>query len=118
MLEYVNSVACSVMLAYCFVMAVLLPGARYMWANRLVMWAVSTALAAQVVSPWSDLVPSPSWPAALLHVCLAAALLVWRREAMCFLRSRFVIPPPKTPRRRLSDLTEADAARVSGGTKE
>jgi hypothetical protein len=120
MLEYLNSAACSVLFSYCFVMAYRLPR-RGFWLNRLMMCGVAWFLMAEIIQPWSGLLSPSPWQATVLHTFLAAALLVWRKEALLFIKCKFTVPTPPSRMRRQSDfvpLDEGQAAHVSGGRKE
>lgn len=116
--ELLNSAACSVLFAYCFVIAVLIPH-KGMLLNKLVMLATAGSLMAEIVGPFSDWLPAITWQSTALHTCLAVALLVWRKEAMCFIRTRFTVPElGEKKRRRLTDwiaLNDRDQEYVSGG---
>lgn len=120
MLEMLNAVACSVIFAYCFIASVRMPS-RGMWLNRLVLWVVTFSLMLQMMGPWADWVPKPAWQSVLLHACLALALIVWRHEALAFVRCKFTLPPGEEPRRRVTDwaeLPDDQAAKVAGGRKQ
>lgn len=105
-LEAMNSVACFVMLIYMLIVAIVMPGTG-MWPNRLIVWSVSGSLALQVISPWAGWVPRIVWHGAVLHIALAAALVIWRKEAMLFIRCKFAPEPIETPMRRTTDIQRA-----------
>lgn len=121
MLELLNAAACAVIFGYCFLASSRMPS-RGMWANRLVIWVVTVALGLQMMGPWADWLPRPSWPSVLLHVGMAVALVVWRHEALAFVRCKFAVPDEGAPvlRRRGTDwmeLSDEQAAKVAGGKK-
>lgn len=121
MLDLLNAAACAVVFVYCFIASVRMPG-RGMWPKRLVIWVVTFSLGIQMMGPWADWVPKPAWQSVLFHVCLALALVVWRREAMAFVHCKFSIPDEAQvqPKRRVTDWAELhpdQAAKVSGGQK-
>ena len=125
MLEIINALACAILFGYCFIVAGLMPGGLRMGAHKLVMLGVTLTLGAQVLAPFSDLVEVREWPAVVLHVLLAAALIIWRAEAMHFVRCKFVPPQPGvTHRRRRTDwgdlagpqpVSDEQLRRVIGG---
>ena len=116
MLDYLNSLACAVLFGYCFVVAVMLPQWG-MWLNKIGMWLVSGFLMGEVISPWTDWIEATATHSVFLHACLAFALVMWRREAMCFIHARFAAPF-EAQKRRLSDLIElGDRARHASGGK-
>lgn len=106
MLEFVNALACAVVFAYCFIASWLAP-ARGLWISKVVLWVVTTALGLGIMAPWSDWLPASAWQDVLLNASLALALLIWRREAMAFVRCKFTIPARRaSPRRRSTDWAE------------
>lgn len=118
MLDLLNASACGVLFAYCFVVAARMPGGVKMMLHKVVVWTVSITLGLGMLGPWSDWLDPPTWHGTILHACLALALIVWRKEAMAFLRWKFQIPDGEKRMRRTSDfaqLTDAEASAVMGG---
>lgn len=107
MLDLLNAAACAVVWAYCFIISVRMPG-RGMWGHRAIVWVVTASLGIGMMGPWADWVPRANWSDTALNVCLAVALIVWRREAMAFVRCKFILPPEvdQHPRRRASDWVD------------
>lgn len=117
MLDVVNALACSVVFGYCFIASSLMPG-RGMWGRRAILWGVTVTVGLGMLAPVSDWLPPPAWQDVAMNLCLAVALIAWRREAMAFIRCKFAAPPDPALRRRTTDwaeLTEGQAANVTGG---
>ena len=102
-----NSAACFAMLGYMFVISVLMPN-RGMWLKRMIVIATTIALGLQVIAPMVTWLPQVAWHGVILHVSLAGALLIWRREAMAFIRCQFVTEKAPEQMRRSSDWSGGD----------
>ena len=102
LLEVLNALACTVIFGYCYFVAVLMPGGLRMWGHKLVIWGVTWSLGLQMAAPFSGGLSASEPAGVMLHLFLAAALIVWRAEAMHFVRCKFVPPEPGAPPRRRS----------------
>lgn len=117
-METVNSISCAVIMAYMWRITLVMP-ASGMWGRKAIVVVLACALCLQIISPWAGWVPRIVWHGALLHACLAVALLIWRKEASLFISCKFSPPEePENKGRRLSDITSAQQAFVKGGKKE
>jgi hypothetical protein len=126
-LQLVNILACMVMFQFLAVIAILMP-ARGMWARRLLIIALTVALGCQVTASLAaiasqpgrdlgfvvslitnaytvrELFAEPAWYAVLMDAAFATALLLWRKQAMSFVRCNFkAAPPQQHPMRRATD---------------
>ncbi len=106
-LEYVNSIACAVLLASMLPVAVIIdPRRNPYWV--LLMLAVETVFCLQIIGPWTWM-PIVSWPTALLHTMQAGCVLMLRHRFMLFVRIQFEPPPAVHPVRRLTDYAGREA---------
>lgn len=129
LLDYLNAIACTVLLVYCFPVAVMMQ-ATHRWGMWLMFVVAVFCLAVQAVDPFSVWIPSVGWPAVVLNLIMAVGLTIWRKEAWLFMRCR--LGPPEAPvhplrratdahpLRRVSDmpvrgLSHVEASRVLGG---
>jgi hypothetical protein len=108
-IRYTNSAACLVVMIYMLYVAFKMP-ATGMWGRRICVIMLTIALGFQVVSPWEPFwVPQTTWHGALLHTMLALCLIVWRKEAVVFVRCKFTYPPAdQVPLRRATDYSAID----------
>lgn len=108
-IRYTNSAACLVIMIYMLYAAFKMPH-KGMWGRRFCVIALTVALGFQVVSPFEPgWVPQIVWHGALLHALLALCLIVWRREAVAFIRCKFTYPiEGNVPLRRATDYSAID----------
>lgn len=108
LIRYVNSGACLIIMIYMLYVAYKMP-AHGMWGRRICVILLTVALGFQVVSPIESWVPLATWHGALVHVMLAFCLLVWRKEAVIFVRCKFTYPPDDVVQlRRATDFSAID----------
>lgn len=113
MLDLVNSLACLVILAYCFIVAAVMPGGLEMLGHKVVIWGVTISAGFGAAGSFSEVIGAPAWHVAALNFFLAAALIVWRAEAMRFVKCKFIpYEPGSTPRRRATDWGDLDGMRA------
>lgn len=107
-IRYANSAACLIIMIYMLYVAFKMP-ATGMWGRRLCVILLSIALGFQVVSPLEAWVPQATWHGALVHILMAWCLLIWRKEAVTFVRCKFTYPPEDVVQlRRSTDYSAID----------
>ncbi len=123
MLEYLNTVACSVLLVYCVPISNVI-SIRRRPSTALLFLLVVACFGLQVAYPFTGLIPPISWPAVVLNMITALGVTAWRKDAWAFLRAHLGVQPVQIhPLRRLSDfqpreLTQAEAMQVQGRGRE
>lgn len=104
MLEAINAIACAIIFGYCAIVSAIMPGGWRMVGHKVVIWGLTMVLGLQIAAPFSPGISVQELPSVALHLLLAAALVIWRTEAMHFVRCKFVPQDPQaTPRRRSTD---------------
>lgn len=115
---YINIFSCALMMVYLFYVAVKMPN-RGMWVKRIAVIGLAAILCFQISD---SLRPGHSpWHEAILHLMLAACLLVWRKEAIMFVKCRFTAPEESfIPKRSTDviDMTDPRLHSVRGTGKE
>lgn len=119
MLEYLNTVACAVLLLYCIPVANAV-SVRHRPATAGVFMLVVICFALQIAYPFTELVPPIPWPATMLNVIAAIGLTAWRKDAWALVRAHLDVPDAQVhPLRRASDfgireLTQIEAMQIRG----
>lgn len=120
MLDYVNAVACLVLLGYCLPVAGAISIRQNCGASVLLI-LVAAAVSIQAVGSLTSSLPAAGWGSTLLNSAAAVSISVWRKEIWSFLRARFGAHEISSvhPLRRVSDhgprtLSQGEALRVLG----
>jgi hypothetical protein len=117
LLEYLNSLACLILLGFALVAAILM-NHRGHWGSKGLMFFGVVATGLNCISPWIEQPVQLQTSAVLMNVTFALLSLVWRREIMQFIRVRLAPPPsacaPVHQLRRQEDLRKI----VGGMTHE
>jgi hypothetical protein len=101
--EYLNSVACTVLLVSMLPVAVLADPRRHP-VYVLLMLAAEIALVLQVVSPWLPGLPPVAWPTAILHGICAGCVVMLRKRIWQLVRAELGDAPAPHPMRRAADV--------------
>lgn len=91
LIEYSNALACLLLLVASFPVARLMR-AKGIWGYRLLLWALLVGFACQAMGPWIEFVAYVPLPVALVNWAALIGLMVFRREALAFARSKFGPP--------------------------
>lgn len=119
--EYLNTASCALLMGYTGYVAAVMPH-KGMWLKRLMVGALAAILLFQILGSLRASGVAPiAWHGALLHATLALCLLVWRKEAITFIKCRFTIPDETfIPKRKTDtiDLTDPQLRMARGRGKE
>ncbi len=86
MLDALNCMACGVLLFLTFPVAAAMNHSGY-WAQRITLWFVVIILGAEVIAPFSEIVPNATWTQAVFNLLLMLVVLSARRQIMALVRA-------------------------------
>lgn len=109
MIEIVNALACLVLMALVWRVALVVDRLRH----RLVTIGLTLVLGMQVIDPVARWLPAVLWTTVAVNVTLAVVAMAWRRELWALVRSKLQLDGAAPHMRRSSDfapLGEPEAA--------
>lgn len=114
MIEALNIVACAVLFALVWRVAV----AVHRWRHRAPVLAVTVVLGMQLVDPLARWLPAVLWTTVAVNVTLAVMAVLWRRELWALVRCKLGLDEPpdceQCPMRRSSDFVGLDERPAAG----
>lgn len=114
MLDYLNSSVCALLLALTFPVAHAMRR-NGVWLQRLVFIVVVILLAAQILAPFNDFLPTATWLQFALNFALLIATLLWREEIMTMVHRKIgELTASNHPMRRWSDHRSYGASADAG----
>lgn len=115
MIEVINAIACLILLALVWRVAV----AVQRWGQRIPVLIVAVIFGMQIIDPMAQWLPAVLWTTVAVNVVMAFFGVWWRRELWALIRCKLGIDPPdcnSCPMRRSSDFAPLCAPQTDQGT--